>query len=425
MYEEDETEGAEAPAGSLAALLSQYTQGQEKLQAEEAARIQSRWQRGTQALQQRRAGPSKTETVAQALLAFGQPTRGGGWAALGNAGNVLAERNAAVKTAAEQRKQQMLALENAREDSLSELSSKYGGARLELTGKLAAQAAKPVTPRTGQNPVTGVIEYLSGPNVGQPVVPSGANVSRQAIKVASAAEALGQAPGTFVEFPDGTIKRVTTKGVEDASPKVDRLAGLTPGQKALDVSFGKDYADWLNQGQVTAQTQLGSLRGISKQLADGGALSGGVIGMLPEEVQARVAEDRVAAQQAVAKAIQETLRATLGAQFTAAEGAALIARSWDPRLSPEANAKKLNATIADLERRVTNKEKQIGFFDANGTLSGFGAPADKPRQGAPPATRYTGGGPKVPTRGAGPATPAKPADPAKLSDAELKKLLGF
>lgn len=394
MYEEDETGDL---GGSLAAFMSQYTQGQEKLQAEEAARIQSRWRRGTQALQQRRAGPSKTETVAQALLAFGQPTRGGGWAALGNAGNVLAERNAAVKSAEEQRKQQMLALENAREDSLSELSAKYGGARQDMLGALVKQAAKPKPePRTGFNTVTGVQEYMSGPNIGRPVVPGSADGARRVVKVASATEALAQKPGTYVEYPDGSVKIVTVNGVKDVSPRVDKLAGLSPGQRALDTAFGDDYADWINQGQTSAQTNLAALRDVAKQLEDGAPLSGGVIGMLPEGAQARVAEDRVVAQQAVAKAIQETMRATLGAQFTKAEGDALIARSWDARLSPAANAKKVLSIIADLESRVANKEKRIAYFDSSGgTLAGFGAPAAKTD---PPATRYPGGGPKVAPR---------------------------
>lgn len=438
MYEEDETDGL---GGALSPFYAKYAQEEEKLRREQEARIQSRWHRGLQALQERRAGPGKTETIAQALLAFGQPTRGGGWAALGNAGNVLAQGIAARKNAELERAQQMRDLENAREEGLSELAQKYGQGRLEVLGKLATM--KPATPQylplaTGPNGET--VNPLTfepiprGSKVmrdGTVILPSGMTTaaageepSRKPVKVASMSEVTGLPLGALAELPDGSVVRNTAKGVEAASPKMSKTDNLTPGQQALDRAFGNDYAEWLNGGNVSTQTQLKALEQVQQQLAAGENLSGGAASLLPSALQKYVDPDRVSAQQAVEKAIQATLRATLGAQYTQREGEDLLARSWDPRLPPKENAKKLAATIADLKRRVEQKNKQIEYFDREGTLAGFSVGRPKPKTGGSGLSGKYTGGPKVTPPGA-PKPKSAPVDLKKLSDEDLKRALGL
>ncbi|QDH50425.1 hypothetical protein [Caulobacter phage KcrB] len=432
---EDETE--EETGGALPSLYSKYAQEEEALRKQEEARIQSRWQRGMQALQQQRMGPSKTQRIAEALLAFGQPTRGGTFAALGNAGSVLAQRNAAMKQAEMDRAAKLREMEDARDESLGELAQKYGAGRLAVLGKLATQVPKTPTlvplasdPVTGglRNPLTGqpLPEGAMVTNKGEVIMPAGATASvgrssgrRGPVEIADMAEASGLPLGGIGRLPDGSLVRNTAAGVVEASPKTAKDANLTPGQKALDTAFGRDYAEWLNGGEVTAKTQLDALRQVKDQLAKGETLSGGAVSTLPPALQKYVDPERVSAQQAVEKAMQATLRATLGAQYTQREGEDLLARSWDPRLPPKENAKKLGAAIAELEKRVKQKNSQVTYFDANGTLQGF---AGGPAPTTPQAKKTQSTRPRVST-GAKPAP--KISDPKKLSDDEIKRALGL
>lgn len=149
----------------------------------------------------------------------------------------------------------------------------------------------------------------------------------------------------------------------------------TPGQKALDVKFGKDYADFISQGGAAdVRKNLSQLRGAADALESGKEnLTGPALGRLSVENRtllpggARSSE----VQQDVEDVVQRNLRLVLGAQFTEKEGDRLIARAYDPRLPEKTNARRLRRLILQIEDAAEAKEAAIEYFEENGTLDGF------------------------------------------------------
>jgi len=74
---------------------------------------------------------------------------------------------------------------------------------------------------------------------------------------------------------------------------------------------------------------------------------------------------------------QQNLRETLGAQFTAREGFMLIARAYDPRLSPQMNARRVAVAREMLIVSKQHREAQEAYFANNGTLAGFISPVSE------------------------------------------------
>lgn len=147
----------------------------------------------------------------------------------------------------------------------------------------------------------------------------------------------------------------------------------TTAQKAVDRTFGKTYEDFVvSGGYGKALSQLDTLEGVQKKLKKGkGNLSGAGFAAVPGFVEKVAFPNKVETQQAVEQAIQEGLRATLGAQFTEKEGERFLARAWDPNLDEAQNEKKLERAINQLKLMIIAKKKAADYYEDNGTLKGF------------------------------------------------------
>lgn len=159
----------------------------------------------------------------------------------------------------------------------------------------------------------------------------------------------------------------------NAKKEKDKNKDLSPGQKAADVSFGKEYQDWNAQGgYANVDKQLGALEGVKEALKNNPNLTGPRIGATPEWIRSVSNPESIAVQQAANQAVQATLRQTLGAQFTEKEGVRVMNNSYDPRLSPEENIKKIDATIKQLKSMAIEKENASQYFENNsGSLNGY------------------------------------------------------
>ena len=82
--------------------------------------------------------------------------------------------------------------------------------------------------------------------------------------------------------------------------------------------------------------------------------------------------------------IQNSLRATLGAQFTEKEGTRFLERAYNPALPVADNVKRLNEIADELDTVAKNKEAAVAYMKKNGTLAGF----------QPEVTPAAGGGAK-------------------------------
>ncbi len=147
----------------------------------------------------------------------------------------------------------------------------------------------------------------------------------------------------------------------------------TPGQKALDTSFAREYNDWTSGGEASVDKNLtrlkdakAKLEGVKNDLIQ--SASGAVTGRLPNILRT---EESKTLEQDVRAAAQGALRATLGSQFTEKEGERIMSAAYDPTLSPEANIKKIDAAIAELESGKLAKNAKAQHFDEHGTLKGL------------------------------------------------------
>lgn len=146
---------------------------------------------------------------------------------------------------------------------------------------------------------------------------------------------------------------------------------LTPAQKAVDEAFAKEYVDWnALGGWANSAKQLGTLREQSRRLM-AEDVTGGLKGVLPVGVRAVTHPSSAAVQQGVEETIQQSLRQTLGAQFTEREGQALIQRTYDPRLPEAENRKRVARLRSQLTLAAQAKNSASRYFEKKGTLTGW------------------------------------------------------
>ena len=149
---------------------------------------------------------------------------------------------------------------------------------------------------------------------------------------------------------------------------------FTPGQKALDKAFGKEFASFIaSGGAADAKKNLKQLREVAERLDSGKEddLTGPIVGNIPNFIRTFVAPRSLAVQEQVEEVVQRNLRIILGAQFTEKEGVRLIARAFNPALSEQENARRLRRLITAMEGAIEAKLKAAQYFQDNGTLVGY------------------------------------------------------
>lgn len=148
---------------------------------------------------------------------------------------------------------------------------------------------------------------------------------------------------------------------------------LTVGQEAADKNFAKDYQDWNAQGGYAAvDKQLNQLEESANILEKDPDLVGGITSALPDQVRKRLNSKAFNVEQMVKQAVQGSLKATLGAQFTEQEGKKVEDRSFDAALPAKENIARIRATVKELRARADEKNKAAKYFeDNNGSLAGY------------------------------------------------------
>jgi muramidase (phage lysozyme) len=146
---------------------------------------------------------------------------------------------------------------------------------------------------------------------------------------------------------------------------------VTPGQKKVDEDFAKDFNEWTTGGYATSVKGLEAVNASLKALREEKDLTGPLVGLQPEAVLSVTNPRALAVKQDLASAIGNTLRATLGPQFTQKEGEDIIARAYDPRLPQEENIKRVERLQKQLERHVKAKQSAAEHFHSRGSLVGW------------------------------------------------------
>jgi len=149
---------------------------------------------------------------------------------------------------------------------------------------------------------------------------------------------------------------------------------VTPGFEALDKAYAQDHLEWVRGGRADMESQIQNVGEVMTALETGQPLTGTLMTLAPDFIRAFADPESLDAQQKVEEVVQRSLRVTLGAQFTEKEGERLIARAYNPQLSPEINARRLRKLYQKLAETVQARNAMADYFDKNGTLQGYRGP---------------------------------------------------
>jgi hypothetical protein len=163
--------------------------------------------------------------------------------------------------------------------------------------------------------------------------------------------------------------RVRTETVERTEAK--EAAKPTAAQSAVDKEFAKEYTKYKTGGFADAQKGIVQLRKVQEQLEQGKELTGPVTGRVPDVVLSVFNPTALAAREDVEEVVQRNLRLILGAQFTEKEGERLIARAYNPALSEDVNAQRVNRLLNQMELALQAKEDAAKHYESNGTIQGW------------------------------------------------------
>jgi hypothetical protein len=184
---------------------------------------------------------------------------------------------------------------------------------------------------------------------------------------------LGRPVGSPVFAPAPLIDRGVS---ETAKLEARKEVVGTVGQIAVDQAFGKEYNEFIALGgfaDVDANRE--KVRIVLQDLKDRKLnLTGTDIGLLT--VGGRVGlslfnEPALNALETVEEVVQRNLRVILGAQFTEKEGTRLIARAYNPWLSEETNALRLERLLDSMDTQLEAKFKAVRWYEDYDTLRGF------------------------------------------------------
>jgi hypothetical protein len=171
----------------------------------------------------------------------------------------------------------------------------------------------------------------------------------------------------------GKIRAETAQILSEIGEKSTEL-NLTPAEESRDKTAGTALAKWDDSGRATVTSNITSLDSITKGLEDGQIKTRGFIDALPfgsDWARAIVNPDAQDAKNRVEGVIFQTLKETLGAQFTEKEGKRLVEASYNPMLGPEANAARLRDYSNGLKKAVAARESQMAYLKKNKTLQGY------------------------------------------------------
>jgi len=179
--------------------------------------------------------------------------------------------------------------------------------------------------------------------------------------------------GQVVDYSDPTNPVVTNVEGYKIPPKTPKIG---EAKKAIDREFGKVYSKFvLDGGASVIGKNITQLQDASKiletHLREGKDLTGVYNSALPDSLRSFFNPEGVKVQQMVEEVVQSNLKAVLGGQFSEREAEQLLARSFNPRLLPEENIRRINNLQKSIELAFQQKLKAIEYFEANGTMDGF------------------------------------------------------
>lgn len=156
------------------------------------------------------------------------------------------------------------------------------------------------------------------------------------------------------------------------------------GVEALDREFGKEMEGWMGKGQdrVTVTNNMELLKKTLAELKAEGAPEYGRK-FAPQALRAMGGKEQQKAielEQNVGKVSIQTLKLLLGGSFSEKDREIAMGLEYDPRLSNEANARKLERAVKYFSEIIDEKNAAADYFRKNKTIDGYTGYRDVPTE---------------------------------------------
>ena len=146
---------------------------------------------------------------------------------------------------------------------------------------------------------------------------------------------------------------------------------LAPIDVAYDKAFATKAVEWETLGFAETESNLDKLQTNIEKLKTQDNLTGWFIGLMPDKVKAVLNPEALALKNDIESIIFQSLKATLGAQFTEREGRMLVAANFNEMLPEEVNLKRMQRLYDTTMKAAKAKEDKIAYFRENGTIKGW------------------------------------------------------
>jgi hypothetical protein len=138
-------------------------------------------------------------------------------------------------------------------------------------------------------------------------------------------------------------------------------------EKEINSRLTTEVFDWKSGGETAFISQLEKFTDILVALDEPGAITGGAVGLmdwiLPEALFELLNIEATNARDLISSVVYESLRETLGAQFTQREGERLVAASYNMRLPEEMNKIRIERLKREVQRTAGMKNRMSDWYD--------------------------------------------------------------
>jgi hypothetical protein len=169
----------------------------------------------------------------------------------------------------------------------------------------------------------------------------------------------------------------------------------TAGEKKQDEKFAADNELWTSGGATDAAKAITQLKDVAAKLRAAGdkkvfatrdnpngansigdvlGPTGPITGMIPDVVNSFINPEALDLRGRVGEVIQRGARGVLGAQYTQKEGESFFQNTYNPRLSPQQNADRIEALANQMEAAAQAKQAKSLHFGQTGSLRGYKGP---------------------------------------------------
>lgn len=144
------------------------------------------------------------------------------------------------------------------------------------------------------------------------------------------------------------------------------------GWKKVNETFGAEVQSWNLSGGYTKQLEnLNKIDDVITTLKEEN-VTGSFTGIVPRVIRAFVNPESVGIEDDIRSIIFQSLRETLGAQFTEREGNRLVEASFNILLDEETNIKRLERLKSTILKMAQAKQKAADYFiQNNGDMTGY------------------------------------------------------